>query len=445
MMDYIIRHWFWTRGGHDTILAMASFITYTFGCRVNEAETESMTRTLVTQGFRVDHIHPDIVIINSCAVTAKAEREVRQTIYQIRKKFPTASIVVTGCAATRWIRDDEPIAGHIHLVPNEKKLDVTKIVCEFVKTDGITPNIESYSDKFSGSGRAMVKIQDGCHRFCSYCIVPYLRGKPVSKTIKEICGEIRGMDADISDVTLAAINTEAFGKDTGETLINLIEEVLETTTIPRLSFGSIHPWSITDEFLSYYKTLSQNQRFVRFFHIPIQSGCQTTLSRMNRQYDIGKLGTLMESLTTIAPDTFIGTDVIVGFPGETDGEFETTYEFLRQSRINRFHVFRYSSRPGTAAVGMEKTIGTISPGISRQRSERLLSLSRKKFSDFARSLIEKTGPALMLERKNTTHQEALLWNQMPIGITSENHIDAGTLQDVKVTSCTDGKLFGIRV
>lgn len=424
---------------------MATFFTNTFGCRVNEAETEGITRTLMARGFRVDHIHPDVIIINSCAVTAKAEREVRQTIYQIRKKFPVASIVVTGCAATRWIRDDESIAGHIHCVPNEKKRDVAEIVHELVKTDGTATDIESYSDKFSGSGRAMVKIQDGCHRFCSYCIVPYLRGKPVSKTIKEICREISRMDAGISDVTLAAINTEAFGKDTGETLITLIEKVLQTTTVSRLSFGSIHPWSITEEFLSYYKTLARSPRFVRFFHIPIQSGCQTTLIRMNRQYDIGKLGTMMESVKTIAPDTFIGTDVIVGFPGETDEEFETTYEFLRKSRIDRFHVFRYSSRPGTAAIGMEKTAGTVSPAESKLRSERLLSLSKKKFADFARSLIGKTGPALLLERKNTTYQEALLWNQMPIEITTENRIDTGRIYDVTVTSFTDGKLFGIRV
>lgn len=422
---------------------MATFSTVTFGCRVNEAETEGMTKTLVARGFGVTKKNPDVVIVNSCAVTGKAEREVRQTIYQLRKKHPTASIVVTGCAATRWIRDEEIIAGHIQLVPNEKKRDIADVVCELIKTNGEISTGEYSSDKFGGSGRAMVKIQDGCHRFCSYCIVPYLRGKPVSKTIDEICTEIRTMDKEITDVTLAAINTEAFGKDTGETLIHLIDGVLNQTRVSRLSFGSIHPWSITEEFLSYYKTLSQNPRFVRFFHIPIQSGCQTTLTRMNRQYDIGKLGALMEDVKTIAPDTCIGTDVIVGFPGETESEFETTFEFLRQSRIDRFHVFRYSPRPGTAAVKMEKTLGSVPPDISKLRSERLLVLSRKKFTEFGTSMIGKTGPALILKRRSATHQEALLWNQMLIEIATEKRIDAGTLHGVKVTSCTDGKLFGI--
>lgn len=410
---------------------------------MNEAETESVTHTLVSRGFGLNRMNPDVVIVNSCAVTGKAEREVRQTIYQLRKKHPNASIVVTGCAATRWIRDEESIAGHIQLVPNEKKRDVADIVCELVKTDGGIYTREYSPDKFGGSGRAMVKIQDGCHRFCSYCIVPYLRGKPVSKTIDAICTEIRGMDGKITDVTLAAINTEAFGKDTGETLISLIQSVLNKTPVSRLSFGSIHPWSVTDEFLEYYKTLSQNPRFVRFFHIPIQSGCQSTLARMNRQYDIEKLGTFMEKLKTIAPDTFIGTDVIVGFPGETDDEFETTYEYLRSSSIARFHVFRYSPRPGTTAVEMEKTLGSVPQDISKRRSEQLLTLSIKKFADFATSIIGKTGPALVLERRSATHQEALLWNQVPIEIAMKNRIDGGTLHTVKVTSYSDGKLFGV--
>jgi len=224
----------------------------------------------------------------------------------------------------------------------------------------------------------MIKIQDGCDRFCSYCIVPYLRGKPKSKLIENIIKEIKTHNKPPNEVILTAINTECFGKDTGETLIQLIDAVLKQTTVPEISFGSIHPWSITDKFLQYYQSIIPTNRCIPFFHIPIQSGSNKILKFMNRGYTKEELMEKLNKIKHINPQAFIGTDIIVGFPGETEVEFQETYEFLISAPIDKIHVFRFSPRPGTTAEKLEKIYKEITPEEKRLRSKLLLELSKKK-------------------------------------------------------------------
>ena len=363
-----------------------TFYSFSFGCRVNEAEKIALDKKLLALDYKWDEFHPDFYIINSCAVTGKAEREVRQHIYQTRKKFPETIIVVTGCAATSWKQQNIQITEIDYLIENTKKDKIPEILSQNhlsglqIQSPKDKKNTINIHDKFISSGRRMIKIQDGCDRFCSYCIVATLRGKPQSRSIENIVKEIQANESETQEIILTAINTECFGKDTGETLIGLIQAILKNTTIPVISFGSIHPWSITDEFLSFYTSILSTNRFLPFFHIPIQSGSDTILRLMNRGYTSDEIKNTVIKLKTINPNTIIGTDIIVGFPGETDREFQETYDFLQTSPIDKIHVFRFSPRIGTAAEKLRKIYKEPTPIEKRERSAKLIKLHELKNS-----------------------------------------------------------------
>lgn len=210
------------------------------------------------------------------------------------------------------------------MITNKDKFQIPYFIAS-LSDNSNTPEykhlIHNHKDKFLNSGRLMVKIQDGCLRFCSYCIVPYLRGKPVSKSIHEIIKEIKMYEKNIKEVILTAINTEYFGDENNESLMKLLDAIRIQTGIPRISLGSIHPWSITSEFLSWYKHHASDDRFVHYFHIPIQSGSDTILNLMNRGYSAGQMLNRLNQLRTINLHALIGTDVIVGFPGKQKKNF----------------------------------------------------------------------------------------------------------------------------
>ena len=213
-----------------------------------------------------------------------------------------------------------------------------------------------WASKYLNSGRTLIKIQDGCQRFCSYCIVPYLRGTPRSETIENLKLKIKSLGKNIKEIIFTAINTEAFGFDTGEKLITLIDQTIEVTKIQRISFGSIHPWSIDNEFLDYYKKILPLKRLINFFHVPIQSGSNKILNLMKRSYTREEIMEKLQSIKRLNKFALIATDVIVGFLDETDKDFQDTYDFLEKSPISKFHIFRFSNRDNTAAHYMKKNL-----------------------------------------------------------------------------------------
>lgn len=349
-------------------------MSFTFGCRVNEAEKQQLDQELLDAGFSWDETTPDFYIIHTCAITGKAEREVRQHMYQTRKKYPHTKIVATGCSATLWMKNKTLPMGVDHWIDNTDKFSIPSFLSSLAETDAIPVDTKT-TDKFLSTGRVMIKIQDGCNRFCSYCIVPFTRGRARTKTIKKIIHEIQSIKSPIQELILTAINTEYFGAQSKETLPMLIDEILTQTNVDLISFGSIHPWSINDEFLSWYKANKNNPRFVHFFHVPIQSGSTKILEAMKRPYKKEELLQKLQTIHTINPNAIIATDIIVGFPGEGENEFEETYQFLEKSPITKFHVFRYSPRPGTVAWAMKDTV---SSQMKRERSHRLIELGKKK-------------------------------------------------------------------
>ncbi|MCX7881217.1 MAG: MiaB/RimO family radical SAM methylthiotransferase [Patescibacteria group bacterium] len=433
------------------------FCSFAFGCRVNEAEKEKIDKELIEKGFVYDKKNPQFYIINTCAVTQKAERECRNLIYQIKKKLPQTKIIITGCVATYWqktniinnLKKDLPID---LLINNQNKEKLIKIIqkslshqanSDLVGQNWLVRKSQKLAvfSKFLSSGRLLVKIQDGCQRFCSYCIVPYLRGLPKSIKINDIVDYINQNQSQVSEIILTAINTEAFGYDTKETFIDLIKNIIQKTTIPRISFGSIHPLSINLQFLNFYQKILTTNRLVNFFHIPIQSGSNTILNLMKRGYQKEEIMEKLNSLYKINPFSFLATDIIVGFLGETEKEFEKTYQFLEKSPLSRFHIFRFSKRKNTAAFYMTKNIKEPEEKTKKIRSQILRKLSQKKYQLFLEKNLNRITTTLILNKKTDDFWEGLLDNQLPILIRKEK-LSPGKIVNVKIEEIKNNFLIG---
>jgi threonylcarbamoyladenosine tRNA methylthiotransferase MtaB len=425
-----------------------TFSSFAFGCRVNEAEKEVLDKKMLEAGFSFNKDSPNIFIINTCAVTHKAEREARNLIYQIKRKNPQTKIVITGCSATYWQKNKlyEKLPIDL-LVDNTNKEFLVKIIKKrFYQGSALDRSGRNKGgitfSKFLSSRRLLVKIQDGCQRFCTFCIVPYLRGLPKSKKIEEIVKEINNYPGKISEVILTAINTEAFGLDTGESFIDLIEKVLEKTSIPRLSFGSIHPWSITPQFINFYQKILTTNRLINFFHIPLQSGSNTILRLMKRGYTSEEILEKLSALEKINPLSLLATDVIVGFLGENKTEFEETYRFLEKSPLVKFHIFRFSKRKNTAAFYMAKNLKEPTEEEKKKRAKALAELFAKKYLKFLEKNLGRLSTALILNKQENGFYEALLDNQLPIVIEKNKDIMPGEIVKVKVERIKNGRLVG---
>ncbi len=434
-----------TEEGNEPVI---SFTTFSFGCRVNEAERQALESRLIEAGFTPDRQKPQICLINTCAVTSKAEREAKQLIYRLRRDFPQAKIVVTGCAATYWKKNSLNQKLPVDMVVdnvNKEYLVKSLLPKSFRKPNF---NFVGYKSKYGDSNRVLIKIQDGCQRFCTYCIVPYLRGQPRSERISTIITRVNSLSLRgggtttkqsgpvyVNEIIFTAINTEAFGYDTGETFVDLLRKIIDKTTIPRISCGSINPWSINDDFLRLYKQHQPLKRFVNFFHIPLQSGSNKILSLMKRGYTAEDFMDKIVALHKINPFALIATDIIVGFLDETDKDFEDTYRFLEKSPIAKFHIFRFSKRDNTAADFMAKQLKEPVSAIKNERAKRLKELGGRKYNQFLIKLVNYNSTALFINKSEGDYQEALLDNQTPAWIKTENNLN-GQIKNVRITEPT---------
>ena len=391
-----------------------------------------MDSQMIRAGFLHDKDSPDLYIINSCVVTAKAEREARQLILRLKRENPEIKMVVTGCSATYWKKNalwkDIPIDLLISNIDKEYAVKLIlrrfyhgKLPTQPVAQPTRLDNGLIQQDKFTLSGRIMIKIQDGCHRFCSYCIVPYLRGIPKSKRIEQIITDITHYNRynhyprKLQEIIFTAINTESFGHDTGESLIQLIDKVLNSTDIPRISFGSIHPWSINDEFIQYYKWLAKNPRFSSFFHVPIQSVSNKMLRLMKRDYTREDILEKLNQIHKINPLALIATDIIVGYLDESEEDFQETYSFLEASPIIKFHVFRFSARQNTAAYYERKRLKEPSATEKAKRAKALSDLSAKKYQKFLAKQAGTTSLALFIGEVNEGFQKPFSIIKLSLG------------------------------
>ncbi|MFH1486873.1 MAG: tRNA (N(6)-L-threonylcarbamoyladenosine(37)-C(2))-methylthiotransferase MtaB [Chloroflexota bacterium] len=343
------------------------------GCKLNQAEVAAWARELERAGYRVVDASEkaDIYVLNTCTVTHVADRKSRHLLRMARRRNPDALIVAAGCYAERAPDEMAKIPGLGLIVGNGQKARLTDLIVARRNGD------ETCSPKLAGTRalrtRALVKIQDGCDEFCTYCIVPLVRGRQRSRPLVEIVSDVkeRVMEG-YREVVLTGTQIGAYGRDLGdqEDLCTLVRSILGQTALPRLRLSSVHPQDVSEDFLSLWR----DGRLCRHLHVSVQSGSDSVLARMGRRYATADFGRAVASARERVPDLSVTTDVIVGFPGESEAEFEESYNFCQRMAFARMHVFAYSPRPGTAAADMAAPVDELT---KKQRSRKMQALAKK--------------------------------------------------------------------
>ena len=383
---------------------------YTLGCKVNQYETNAMEQQFIKNGYKVvdHHDFADIYVVNTCTVTNIAERKSRQMLRRVKDINKDAILVVCGCYAQVAKEELEKIPEIDIILGINEKNNIVKIVEDYIEKkknkEEIVSDVSNQNEfldfgdvTYTEKNRAVVKVQDGCNMFCTYCIIPYARGRIRSRKIENVVSEITKIaKLGIKEVVITGIHVASYGKDFEENigLIDLLEAINKIDGIERIRLSSIEPNIIDEEFV---KRLSKLEKICPHFHLSLQSGCDETLKRMNRKYTTKKYKEAVDLLRNYFPDVNFTTDVIVGFPGETEEEFNTTYKFLEEIKFYRMHVFKYSKRRGTVA---EKMPNQIDGNIKEERSNKLIELSNKNENEYNESYIGKEVNVLFEEYEN---------------------------------------------
>ncbi len=378
---------------------------HNLGCKVNAYETEAMQEMLEQNGYEIVPFAEgaDVYVINTCTVTNMADRKSRQMLHRARKMNPNAVVVAAGCyVQAQGAKADDCID---IIIGNNKKKDLIAILDEhFAKIEEKEPQVElidiahthEYEEmrvsRQAEHTRANVKVQDGCNQFCSYCIIPYARGRVRSRKMEDVLAEVRTLAANgYQEIVLTGIHLSSYGIDTGENLLELIRAVHQVDGILRIRLGSLEPRIITREFAEGIAALP---KMCPHFHLSLQSGCNATLKRMNRRYTAEEYYEKCELLREVFDHPVLTTDVIVGFPGETEEEFRESKAFLEKVNFYETHIFKYSRRQGTKAAEMKDQVPE---PVKTERSNQLIALGKVNKKAFEDWLIGQTVEVLMEE------------------------------------------------
>lgn len=381
--------------------------TYTLGCRVNVFETEAIAKSFTNKGYEIVDFEEfaDVYVINTCTVTNIGDKKSRKMLRKAKKNNENAIVVAAGCYAQVSPEDVCKIEEVDLVVGTSDKSKIIDFVEEYLKTNkkkSYVNNIMSIRefeemelDEYHDKTRAFLKIQDGCDRYCSYCLIPYARGPVRSNPIENIESQVRGLVSNgFKEVILSGIHISSYGKDLKSyNLVDVIDVLSKIKGLERIRIGSIEPMFFTEGVLERLKTF---ENFCSHFHLSLQSGCDETLKRMNRRYTSEEYKDVVNKIRNVFKDASITTDIIVGFPGETDEEFEKTYEFLSDIRLSKLHIFKYSERKGTKA---ESLGGKVDPKKKDERSRMLSNLDSKCEKEFMEKYIGKKMRVLFEEEK----------------------------------------------
>jgi len=386
----------------------------TVGCKLNQAETQLLARQLARAGYRL--VAPedgaDVYVLNTCTVTRVADGKCRRLLKSARRRNPGALVVAIGCYVERDRQELAQIKGVDLVLDNSQKMDLLPRLEQSGRL--LRPGAVSSHADFRT--RAFIKVQDGCNNFCSYCIVPMVRGREKSLPLEQVLDEVKSRVADgYKEVVLTGTEIGAYN-DKGIGLKELLRRILADTGVARLRLSSLQPQEITPALIG----LWQDERLCRHFHLSLQSGSDAVLKRMKRRYTTADYKRAVELIRKAVPGAAVTTDVIVGFPGETEAEFRESYDFARQMDFARIHVFTYSPRPGTKAADTPRQVDD---KIKRERSRRMLALGRACVRSFRKGFLGKT--MLVLWEKETGG----VWS----GLT-DNYIRAYTKSDQDLTN-----------
>lgn len=383
---------------------------YTLGCKVNQYETNAMEQQFIQNNYKiVDNTEKaDIYVINTCTVTNMADRKSRQMLRRVKEINQSAVIVVCGCYAQVAKTELEQIPEVDIILGINEKNKIVQIVEEYLSSKNNIIEVADVSKQkefldfgdvtYTEKNRAVIKVQDGCNMFCSYCLIPYARGRIRSRKIENVVSEIEKIAKQgIKEVVITGIHVASYGKDFENEnirLINLLEEINKIEGIERIRLSSLEPTIVDEEFA---QRLSKLEKICDHFHLSLQSGCDATLKRMNRKYTTARYKETTEILRKYYPSANFTTDVIVGFPGETDEEFNQTYQFLKEIGFYKMHIFKYSPRKGTVA---EKLPNQVDGNIKEERSKKLIELSNNMQNEKNSQYIGKTVKVLFEEYEN---------------------------------------------
>jgi threonylcarbamoyladenosine tRNA methylthiotransferase MtaB len=434
---------------------MTNFSIENFGCRATDADAAALRRDLIEHGLALvdEHARADVVVLNTCTVTAAADSQARDAVRKIHRTNPGARIVVTGCYAQRAPEEIAQLEGVSFVVGNSHQTEIADIVsglphvseadsANFVPLSDISRDAMSLARgpakiltgdifeqtavqiapaEFAASGhtRPILKIQDGCNNRCSYCVIPFVRGKSRSLSPDTVIAELRKLiDAGAKEIVLSGINLGSYGRDLTPraNLVETAQRILEETGLEQLRFSSIEPQDVTEEFVS---LVASSARIAPHFHIPLQSGSDRILRAMHRWYRAEHYAEHVHLIHRHSSDAAIGADVIVGFPGETDEEFQATVDFIERLPLTYLHVFSFSVRPGTEASKFNPQ-QLVAPATIRERARFLRSLGQRKAEAFRASQAGRTLRALTLARGGENWTEALTGNYLKVKIAGRH-------------------------
>jgi threonylcarbamoyladenosine tRNA methylthiotransferase MtaB len=421
---------------------------YTLGCKVNKYETQIMEQRLIGAGFEIvtSDCIADVYIINSCTVTAESDRKTRQIIRRLKKQNSNALTVLTGCFPQSFPGEAESMSYVDVITGTRERGIIDKIIAEALQTGCRLVRISEYEKNetfesmsavnFSERTRAFVKIEDGCARFCSYCIIPFSRGPVRSKPLNEIKDELDVLsEKGYKEIVLVGINLSAYGKDLRLTLADAIETAQQVNGIERIRLGSLEPSLINENFIACIKPL---KKLCNHFHLSLQSGCEETLKRMNRHYTPSQYKQAVNILRQAYACCAITTDIIVGFPGETELEFAGSLNFVKQIGFAQAHVFMYSKRKGTKAADMTEQVDKAE---KERRSKIMIEACLENRKDFLNSHCGKTLPVLFEQCGKENEYEGFTSDYAPVKIISSQDLQ-GSIINVTIKNADNEYCYG---
>lgn len=377
---------------------------YTLGCKVNQYETQAMRQDLEAHGYQThefcvgqEDVGHAVIVINSCTVTGESDRKLRQLLRRCRREHPQAVLVLTGCMPQAFPERASAFTEPDVVLGNADRHTLAKRLHDFLSNRIRIASVASHGavfdtppiHTFEGRTRAFVKIEDGCNRFCSYCIIPYARGRVRSKPLEVLTEEVTSLaEQGYAEVVLVGINLTAYGQDCGLSICDAVECVCAVEGIRRVRLGSIEPDHLNDEVI---RRLAACKKLCPQFHVALQSGCNATLKRMNRHYTAEEFRLLCQQLRKAFPGAALTTDIMVGFPGETEEEFEESLAFAEEIGFSRLHCFPYSRREGTPAA---KAAGQVPQAEKNRRNRLMIAMGNRCRNAYAETLVGQTVEVL---------------------------------------------------
>lgn len=428
---------------------MKKVASHALGCKVNQYESEAIAELFAQKGYEIVDIDEwaDIYIINTCTVTNFGDKKSRQLIRKVKRQNPEAVVAAIGCYAQTAPDEIKNIEGVNLIIGTKGRKDIVDLVESYVPEMGVVSTVGQIAkerefehltiSKLADRTRAYLKIQDGCSQFCSYCIIPYARGPIRSRDPEDIMDEVKVLaENGFKEIILTGIHVASYGKDLkGVTLLNVIKRVQAQEGIERIRFSSVEPNIVTEEFAS---ELSKLDKVCDHFHLSLQSGCDRTLKRMNRKYDAAGYERAVEILRKYFPNVAITTDIIAGFPDETDEDFEKSLEFAKKIGFSKIHAFPYSPKRGTPAAVMPNQILN---AVKNERTSRLIEASDRMADEFIKSFEGRAMPVLYEREIEHNIYEGYTTNYIRVLSESSENIKNKIL-DTEIVSSEDEKAIG---